>query len=176
MSGRPTGIGFREVAAAGDQTCAIRSNGSVQCWGNLAAAGWRNPPAESFVSIDADTWSICGIAANGGLYCWGTQVLRLPGGSFTAVDVGVYDSCALEPSGAARCFSAAGGNQYGASSNVPNAHFLDVAAGYHHACGVTDDHRLTCWGRNRWGEGTSPDGLLPCNPDAEVDWEIGYTY
>lgn len=180
VSGAPNGVGFTEVAAAGDQTCALQSNGAVHCWGDLSASKWVGPPPESFVQIDADTWTICGISVNGGLYCWGDPLgpwyhPNAPGGSYTAVDAGVWDACALEPGGTPHCWFPRRGNQYGASSPPPNESFVDIAVGYHHACGLTDDSRVLCWGRNQWGEGSPPTTFL-CNPDAEVDWEVGYSY
>jgi len=179
VSGAPQGAGFSEVAAGGDQTCALTTNGAVECWGDMRQGDWVGPPPESFVSINADTWTHCGISTNGGLYCWGDPSGPLvfanpPGGRYTAADPGVWDACALESNGTARCWSPRRGNQYGLSSNVPSANFVDVAAGYHHACGITDDDRVLCWGRNGWGEGSPP--TLLCNPDAKVDWETGYIY
>ena len=118
---------------------------------------------------------MCGIAVNGGLYCWGDDYSPgihyfAPGGSYR--DVGVYDACALESNCTARCWSAASGNQYGASSQVPRDSFADIAAGYHHACGITTRGQIKCWGRNGWGEGTPPEGSL-CNPNAQVVPEYG---
>jgi hypothetical protein len=172
------GSDFIQVAAGTFQTCALRGNGSVECWGDLTR--FTPPPNESFVRIDAETWTHCGISINGGLHCWGdTRGPRVhayaPGGSFDFVDVGVYDGCALDGNGTARCWSPPTQNTVlGVSANVPRATFVDVAAGYHHACGLTVDDKVLCWGRNAWGEGSPP--TFPCNPDAsEADWELGTT-
>jgi alpha-tubulin suppressor-like RCC1 family protein len=178
VSGAPAGFGYVEVAAAADQTCALRTNGAVDCWGTPHFGTFESPPPESFVRIDADTWTICGVASNGGLYCWGASSgpsLQdfAPGGSFAAVDVGVYDGCALEPDGTPRCWSPHSGNQFGAGDPALDEKFVDVAVGYHHACGLTADHRILCWGRNSWGEG-SPPTTWRCDPDATVEPEYGY--
>ena len=51
-------------------SCAIASDGTVECWGS---GGWgkASPPPGRFVSVEAGTSHTCGIRASGTTICWG---------------------------------------------------------------------------------------------------------
>src|SRR5689334_2050268 len=66
------------------------------------------------------------------------------GGSavFASISSGWNFSCALDSAGRARCW---GDNQHGAAS-PPAETFRVLHGGATHACGVTMDARVVCWG------------------------------
>ncbi len=48
----------------------------------------------------------------------------------------------------------------GKLTQVGNKNYLSVSAGKHHACAITDNHQLECWGSNYFGQlGISPNQL-----------------
>jgi hypothetical protein len=62
---------FPETLSAGMQhTCALRTGGTLACWGNNLY-GQATPPAGTFSQVSAGYWHTCGLRADGTLACWG---------------------------------------------------------------------------------------------------------
>ncbi|MEO7329343.1 MAG: hypothetical protein ABI193_12235 [Minicystis sp.] len=76
---------YREVSAGVGTTCAIRSEGSLFCWGRNhggpLATGDSDPHDAPLQIGDAEDWErvsigsglACGLRAGGQMYCWGSQ-------------------------------------------------------------------------------------------------------
>lgn len=147
-----------QVAAGGNHTCALISDGSVRCWGqnNNGQLGRGNPfpTPEGVLPKDADTVSL--------------------GEPATQIAAGPSHTCALLESGSVRCWGANTWGQlglghdedYGAQinelpSNQPAIVFpkkvTQITAGgaefgYGHTCALLEDGTVRCWGYNGSGE------------------------
>lgn len=144
-----TGLtGVTRVALAQDSACAVRSNGTVACWG-------RN----TFGKLGDGTTTDRSLP---------TDVVGLT----DAVDVvaGNYTVCALRAAGKVSCWGAGplGDGSTGASPvpvEVPGlAGVTQLTGGSSHRCAVLGDQTVTCWGGNAWGQlgdGTTTDRLVP---------------
>ena len=66
---------FIQVSAGGSHTCALRSDGSVVCWGDDARGQLRAPENERFASISAGQAHTCGLREDGTTACWGYDLL-----------------------------------------------------------------------------------------------------
>ena len=65
---------YTDISAGDRHTCAIRTSGTVDCWGD-DSDGQTNAPDGTFESLSvATTWS-CGIRSDGSATCWGTGFL-----------------------------------------------------------------------------------------------------
>lgn len=131
------------TASSYRQTCALRANGEVLCWGDA-------------------------IPGEGG-YAQATVPSRVPGlgpgSGVTAITNGDAHGCALKSNGALLCW---GWNEYGQvgigtsaekmelPSQVvgfgPGSGIVAVAAGYYHTCAVKSDQSVYCWGLNNGGQ------------------------
>lgn len=66
--------------------------------------------------------------------------------------------------------------------NFPTGNFIKIDAGYNHACGITTDGSLYCWGNNYYGQlgtGIQDDANIPAliNPaNSYVEVSGGYYY
>ncbi len=114
------------TAGGGGFSCAIRTDGTVQCW------GWNNhdqsdPPTGRFAAVSAGGFHACGIRTNGTVECWGRNnhgQSDPPAGQFTAVTAGDNHSCGIRTNGAVACW---GSNRRG-ETDPPTGQFITEPA------------------------------------------------
>jgi alpha-tubulin suppressor-like RCC1 family protein len=154
-----------QVAPGGDHTCALRSDGSVWCWGaaydgqlgdglqqdRMAPAAV--PGLSDIKQISANGNMTCAVHGTGRISCWGSNTAGQLGRDTTT------ESCQ---------------SQWGPCSAVPGeVEGLEgatmVVSGGRHACAWTESNTLACWGSNLWGQlgdGTGVDRSTP----VQVAW------
>lgn len=127
--------------AGGSHTCAVLSDGTVQCWGANNSAqlgdgtriGKAQPVTVSglpgrVTAVGAGSVHTCALLTEGGVFCWGgNENSQL--GDGTAED-------RLTPVGVS-----------GLSANV-----LSLTAGGYHTCVLVTGNRPLCWGRDSDGQ------------------------
>ena len=149
-----------KVSAAGHHTCAVRTDGSLWCWGSNGGGElgvgdtiWRFVPTRvgaenDWVDVFSGPGYTCGLRSVRVLWCWGyngdgrlglgdTETRLIP----TQVDTD-HDWVGLS----------VGGN----------------------TCGVDADRSLWCWGSNEFGQlgvGDTTDRLVPTRVGTENDWD-----
>ncbi|HEY0841150.1 MAG TPA: Ig-like domain-containing protein [Vulgatibacter sp.] len=134
----------------------------------------------TFVSLSAGGYNTCGITDSGELHCWGgddAMQLGNNGESETPVLVAVgpfsyttfmyQTGCAVDLLGHPWCWGYSSrdfelGNSTTTHSPVPmqvlppaggtHLELVDLRGGEYHACGLTADSRLFCWGYNAFGQ------------------------
>lgn len=142
-SGTPVSIGgdgVDEIRVGSRHTC-YREGGAVTCIGSnnngQIGNGSINPLTAAFQVFSADIARLdlagnnsCAIDATDRLYCWGRNVEG---------QVGVGSS---------------GSNDYVTTPTIIGAAgtVKDLALGYQHACALTTDDRVLCWGANNHGQ------------------------
>ena len=149
------GIGFLSdvvsVSAGSNHTCAVTSDGAAFCWGDGlsgklgdGSTANRSTPVQvkgvegtgtlsDVVSVSASSSHTCAVTSDGAVFCWGAGGNGelgngLNSGSLTPVQV-----------------TGVGGE--GFLSGV-----VSVASGFIHACAVTSDGAVFCWGSGRNGK------------------------
>lgn len=150
-----------DFSVGADHTCALSSSGTISCWGS-----------NQWGQLGGTTNQACAVA--GDLYLVPTiPCSRSPvdvGSSvqFDQVTAGFGFTCALSVAYEAFCWGRNDRGQLGVDSTqaslatptpVAGGHlFTDIDAGFAHACGVTVDKALYCWGANT--EGRLGDGAV----------------
>lgn len=144
-----------DVAAGRSHGCALVA-GSVYCWGKTdrwqvgrppaAGVAWQapskvpSPPGADgtigAVSIAAYGDTTCAVRADGTVFCWG----ELAHHSFAQRPRGVHTECN-------RCSCATHGTFV---HGIDDA--VQVAVGAEHACVLTREGQVRCWGDNRFGQ------------------------
>ena len=165
------------VSASYQDTCAIKTDGTLWCW------GYRNDSAipvevaslgASVVQVAVGEGHACARKQDGSLWCWGgnnrgqlgdgtsshqeepVQVAGLAGASDVTVSSGF--TCAIQSDAALRCWGANEYGQLGTGTNgtqtTPQAvaslqqGVAQLAAGYFSFCARKTDGSVWCWGRD----------------------------
>src|SRR5690554_103027 len=145
-------VGYHRVAAGSQHTCATRSTGRVECWGNGSVGGelGNGTNATSTTPVQVNMLSTA-----------------------RHIDAGAHHSCALERSGRAWCWglNTVGqlGNNSTTSQNVPvqataYTDIVDIAAGRSHSCIVRANGQVGCFGlgaQGQLGNGGTNNSRLP---------------
>jgi alpha-tubulin suppressor-like RCC1 family protein len=140
------------VACGNGFTCAVRTDGTLWCWG----------------------YNFYGELGDGTTQSRPNPMQVTLGSSAAAVDAGSDHVCARLTDGTIRCwghnYGGALGNGYTTDSAVPVAPltpagaFLQVSAGNGYTCAVRTDGSLWCWGYNglgQLGDGTTSNSTVP---------------
>jgi hypothetical protein len=137
------------ASANGNHTCAIRMDGTLECWGSNwygEATGQSTPPDGTYIAVSASARGhTCAIRTNGTLACWGWNPYGQatpPSGTYLAVSAGWHHTCAIRTDGTLECWGDNGDGQ----STPPSGTYRAVGAGSWHTCAIRTDGALTCWG------------------------------
>ena len=149
----PTGLTLQSISVGDSHhTCALASNGRAYCWGANGAGQLGNGTTDN---------SSIPVATSGG---------AIPAdAALKSVTAGAGHTCALASNGRAYCWGANGGGQLGngasgagANSSIPVAvsqgaipagvTLQSVSTGVDHACALTSDTQVYCWGHNSFSQ------------------------
>jgi len=129
------------VASGRHHNCALRTGGTVACWG-YNGSGQLGDGSGSSASTPQTVTGLAGV---------------------TQVSAGGGSSCALLSGGSVSCWGELGAsNTPVAVTGVSTATQISVGAG--HACAVLADDTVVCWGDNgdyQLGDGTRDDSSTP---------------
>jgi hypothetical protein len=173
------------VSAGGDFTCAIRTDGSVVCWGapTKLLSAVAPPSGNDFVQLEASDelcheasggmqvcGHACGVRSNGLVSCWGYVHVRYgeglpPTGPFAQVSAGYTHTCGVRTDGTVDCWGNVGDGQ----SSPPAGAFRQVSAGDRQSCGVRADGSVACWGTSA---GPPPPGSFR-QVSSNLDYSCG---
>ena len=140
--------------SAVSDTCALRADGTVQCWG-YNPDGRANPPSGQFATISSGGNHYCGLRNDGTIDCWGNNgdgQTDAPAGQFSTVASGGGRSCGIRTDGTLECW----GYLRVDRQTMPTGRLTAVAVGPWHSCVIRVDGTLTCWGHEQFGNIDSP--------------------
>jgi alpha-tubulin suppressor-like RCC1 family protein len=66
----PSGT-FVSVSTSDGFACAVRTDGTLACWGDNSSSQATPPPGADFVSVGAGQHFACAVRTNGTIACWG---------------------------------------------------------------------------------------------------------
>ena len=142
------------MSAGGTHTCAVRSDGSLWCWGSNIEGqlgdGTAGSPTNGPVRAGNSTWNwklvttghdhTCAIRRDGTLWCWGSN-------SYGQLGNGAADPAAVPT-----------------PTQVAGEGWTAVRASSSFTCGVRGDGSLWCWGKNEsgnLGNGSTDNSPVP---------------
>jgi alpha-tubulin suppressor-like RCC1 family protein len=148
---------FTALSVGARHACGLTPDGEAWCWGDNSAGELGDASQEpavvpqpvmggmTFAGLSAGGDFSCGWITDGTTYCWGSN-------SQGQLGAPSFDACATRPCGLTP-LPVAGGLR-----------FRLVRTGGAHACGITWDGVLYCWGANQsgqLGDGTNVSRAVP---------------
>jgi alpha-tubulin suppressor-like RCC1 family protein len=85
------------VSAGEQHTCAVKSDGTLACWGDNSD-GQTTAPAGTFTEVSAGAIFNCAVSTDGAVLCWGNNgsgQTDAPVGTYAQVSAGDYHACAV---------------------------------------------------------------------------------
>ena len=146
--------GFTQVAAGDKFTCAVKSDGTVWCWGQNS----KGTLGDGTVTHRTRPVQVVGIT------------------DATHVVAGLEFACALRSGGTVKCWGSNSNGQLGNASTTDSSTPVDVAGltsvtqisgNYNHVCALRSDATVRCWGWGllfQLGDGTQTDRSTPVTP------------
>lgn len=131
---------FTQVSLGQSHGCALRTNGSIYCWGNNQYHQSEPPPEDHFVQVVAYENQSCALDALGHLRCWGENREDFVEDryEFSKLSKG----CGLLTNGSIQCWTQY--NRLGLQS-VPGQ-FIDVSYNDGMLCAIDNQNKLQCFG------------------------------
>lgn len=143
-------------------SCAIASNGTVDCWGD-DTAGQSSAPSGTFKAVATGAMHSCALRTDGTVACWGSDAKGQTGDGGAAfgnqvigLSAGGDLTCALSTDGSLACR----GEDSAGQATPPAGEYIAVSAGGPYACAVGGDGRLYCWGDATNGRTAAPAGTF----------------
>jgi len=153
----------KAIAAGGEHSLALRTNGTVLAWGGNTY-GQTNVPAglSNVTAIAAGYYHSLALRGDGKVVAWGRNndgETNVPPGlnNVVALSAGCYHNLALRNDGTV----AAWGRNSSGETNVPTglSNVVFVAAGCSHSLALKDNGLIVGWGDNDHGQLNVPPGL-----------------
>ena len=156
----PVGRSFIQLSANSDDfnTCGLKVDGTVECWGNTnGVGGLTSPVGSAFIKIANGNSHVCGLKTDGSVDCWGDnsgEKLNVPPGvTFKGIVAANEHTCGLTIDGAIVCWGSAS-DGLGVTITPAGNDFISISTGQSLACGLKTDGFIVCWGSDL-GSGTA---------------------
>lgn len=146
------------VSAGGSHTCALKSDGTVVCWGSNAQGQSAVPAGLTGVTqLSAGSFQTCALKFDGSVLCWFDPA---PSGLTSEVFIDATDythDCVVNNSGAPFCWGDNSSGETTIPSGLPPV--TQAVAGGGFSCALAVDETVTCWGFDGNGQTDVPSGL-----------------
>jgi hypothetical protein len=144
------------VSAGTCNTCVLKSNGNVHCFG----CGWmpNDYTGGDAIGVSTGNWHTCILKSNKNVECYRkgyafedqNKIIDYKGQDAIKVSTGYMHACILTETRNVNCY---GNNEYGQlAEDYTGGDAVGVSAGGNHTCILTTDRNVECYGRNQHGE------------------------
>jgi hypothetical protein len=158
---------FTQLSAGHVAACAVRTDGTLACWGDPGTVAQFPVPAGTFTQVSVGTGlraHACALRTDQTLACWGLAFVQAtPAGTFVAVALADDKACAVRTDGTLACWGDPLAIGLPELSPPPAGTFTALAlsnGSAPHACALASDQTLTCWANNNVGQATPPAAMF----------------
>jgi hypothetical protein len=143
---------FTALGMGNHHTCAIRSDRTLACWGQVGVPGvdWGQtvPPSGTFEEVSSGIAGSCARRTDDTVACWGALstgggTLTAPTGTFSVIDFRGSYGCGVKTDGALACW---GSPPFGIPLTLPSGTFREVSTNGQHVCAIRTNDTVTCFG------------------------------
>ncbi len=147
---------YTQVTAGELNSCALRSDGAIACWGSNWG-GQNDPQPGPFARVESAAGRSCGLRTDGSMICWGRDIDPDTTPSGTFIQLGTFDFyvCGLRPDGSIECWGPLGGTP--PPGPIPGGTFAQVSTGLSLGVALGFDGTITQFGN---GPGGPPAGTF----------------
>jgi len=146
------------VSAGGSHTCALKSDGTVVCWGSNVQGQSAVPSGLTGVTqLSAGSFQTCALRFDGSVLCWFDPA---PSGLANETFLNATDythDCVVNAGGVPFCW----GDNSSGETTIPAglAPVTEAVAGGGFTCALTVEGTVVCWGYDGNGQTDVPSGL-----------------
>ena len=148
---------FLEVSASMQHTCAIKSDRTVECWGDNQYGQCSIPSnATNCTQISCSSNTTCVIKNGNTLQCWGAENITLPNIKFIGKSRNNFGDnyCYIRTDGTLFC-DGVDANMNVISVPLTNKKYKSASCGKHICCGLTESGDIDCFGEELYNVKTS---------------------
>jgi hypothetical protein len=151
----------QDDTSCGGISASHSSCGPVKCWGQNNFGQASPPPGVMFRQLSSGGFFTCGLKVDGSVACWGDidhppKSLEMLSSEERANVEHARRMRQNEEEGWRG--GGGGGGGSGRPVNGGGHHNVQVSSGLKHACAISLDSEIHCWGRNDYGESSPPSG------------------
>ena len=160
---------FTQVSGGQWDTCGLRNDGVIGCWGDDDGKGRTFQPPGVYKQVSTGDWHTCGLQTDGYIHCWGEddggRIYPSTTNTFTQISVAAWHGCGVRTNGMVDCW---GKEDDGRIWDPPGA-FKQVSTGNWHNCAIKSDDHVYCWGDEDDGRRSPPAADL-FKQISSADW------
>ena len=145
--------GVVQIGVGEYHTCALKSDGNVECWGSDSYGQTENYTGGDAVQISVGERHTCILKSNRNVECWGDNLFgktdNYNGRDAVQVSAGQDHTCILNSYGFVYC---RGSSLYGQNFYDNSGYVIQVSAGLYYTCMLKSYGFVECRGNNYYGE------------------------
>jgi len=125
------------ISRLGDNLCAIGTNKSLSCWGEIA----KGAPTGSFAQVSLAMYYACALRSDGSVVCWlpnGLLGAFQPAGKYSSISGDYSQICGVRSDGGIACWNDS------AATFAKDGNFVRAATN-NRVCGLSAAGASTCW-------------------------------
>ena len=145
---------YTHIDAGYEFICGITTEGEIDCegkdWGGTVTTP---PPGNKYTQVATAIFRACALDLDGEVTCWGSSASSTTefSGPVKMLDIDEHATCGILEDGHIECPDRT------SVWEMPEGTFAQISVGRWHACAVTIEGEMKCWGQDLRGAASPPE-------------------